>query len=44
MEVEQMIGSIDEVGRATPPYALVALIPPRRVLFLLGGAVSSSML
>jgi hypothetical protein len=22
MEVERMIGSIDEVGRAAPPYAL----------------------
>jgi hypothetical protein len=22
MEVEQMIGSIDEVGRVAPPYAL----------------------
>jgi hypothetical protein len=55
MEVERMNGSIDEVGRAAPPYALgsvnlmgelvVALMPTRRrVSFLLGGVVSSSML
>jgi hypothetical protein len=55
MEVERMNRSIDEVGRAAPPYILevvdvmdellVSLMPPRRrVSFLLGGAVSSSML
>jgi hypothetical protein len=55
MEVARMNGSIIEVGRAAPPCALevwylmdvllVALMPPRRrVSFLLGGAVSSSML
>jgi hypothetical protein len=41
-EVERMIGSIDEARRAAPLYALMP--PRRRVSFLLGGAVSSSML
>jgi hypothetical protein len=41
-EVERMIGSIDEARQAAPLYALMP--PRRRVSFLLGGAVSSSML
>jgi hypothetical protein len=53
MEVKRMIVSSGEVGRAAPPRDLVnlldeirvALMPPRRrVWFLLGGAVSSSIL
>jgi hypothetical protein len=46
MEVERMIVSSGEVGRAAPPYEFrVALMPPRRrVWFLLGGAMSSSIL
>jgi hypothetical protein len=52
MEVAWMNRWIVEVGQAAPPYALevmdvllVALMSPRRRLsFLLGGAVSSSIL
>jgi hypothetical protein len=47
MEVEWMIVLNDEVGRAAPLFIdelLVALMTPRRrVSFLLGGVVSSSM-
>jgi hypothetical protein len=46
MEEARMNGSIDEVGSANlMDVLLVALMPPRRrVSFLLGGTVSSSML